>query len=101
MRQQPDAVSGASIFLMLFFGLMLSDVSTASGERSAVAAVVKKRGRPTTIGATTRLALRFPDGLVEAMDAWADAAGVTRSEAARRLIEAGLKQRPLSPKKRT
>jgi metal-responsive CopG/Arc/MetJ family transcriptional regulator len=57
-------------------------------------AVAKKRGRPTTIGATTRLALRFPDALVEAMDEWAKAAGVVRSEAARRLIEAGLKRRP-------
>jgi hypothetical protein len=54
-------------------------------------AVAKKRGRPTTVGATTRLALRFPDALVAAMDSWAKAAGVLRSEAARRLIEAGLK----------
>jgi hypothetical protein len=57
-------------------------------------AVAKKRGRPTTIGATTRLALRFPDALVAAMDAWATAAGVVRSEAARRLVEAGLKRPP-------
>jgi hypothetical protein len=32
--------------------------------------------------------------MAEAVDKYAKAAGVTRSEAARRLIEAGLKRRP-------
>jgi len=34
----------------------------------------------------------LPDPLVDAIDSWAKAAGVGLSEAARRLIEAGLKR---------
>jgi hypothetical protein len=56
--------------------------------------VAKRRGRPKTINASTRLTLRLPDPLVEAIDGWAKAAGVGLSEAARQLIEAGLKRRP-------
>jgi hypothetical protein len=52
---------------------------------------VKKRGRPKTIDASTRLTLRLPDPLVEAIGTWAKAAGVGLSQAARQLIELGLK----------
>jgi metal-responsive CopG/Arc/MetJ family transcriptional regulator len=51
----------------------------------------KKRGRPTTIDATTFLGLRLPLSLVEAIDSWAAHTEVSRSEAARRLVELGLK----------
>jgi hypothetical protein len=53
-----------------------------------------KRGRPTTVGATETLIAKVPPSLVAAIDAWAASAKVTRSEAMRRLIEAGLKRRP-------
>ena len=36
---------------------------------------------------------RLSDELVSKIDAWADANGVSRSEAIRRLVEAGLKGR--------
>ncbi len=53
----------------------------------------KKMGRPTTIGASTMLVLRLPPILIQAIDAQAKAATVSRSAAARMLIEAGLKRR--------
>lgn len=51
-----------------------------------------KRGRPTTVGATATVIMKVPPQLVEAIDAWAAAAKVTRSEAMRQLIEHGLKR---------
>jgi hypothetical protein len=54
----------------------------------------RKMGRPTTIGASTMLVLRLPPSLIEAIDTRAKAATVSRSAAARMLIEAGLKRRP-------
>ena len=50
-------------------------------------------GRPPT-GITPLVAFRPPGELVEAIDKWAAASGVSRSEAMRRLIEAGLERRP-------
>jgi len=44
-------------------------------------------------GATAMLALRFLKSLVEAIDAWASARSLSRSDAMRRLIEAGLRRR--------
>lgn len=54
--------------------------------------VVAKRGRPSTIGASQYISVKFPPALVEAVETWAAAASITRSEAMRRLIEAGLRQ---------
>jgi hypothetical protein len=53
----------------------------------------KRIGRPPT-GITPLVAFRPPLELVAAIDAWAKAAGVSRSEAMRQLIEAGLKRSP-------
>jgi len=53
----------------------------------------KRLGRPRT-GITPLVAFRPPQQLIDAIDAWAAAAEVSRSEAMRRLIEAGLKRRP-------
>ncbi len=55
---------------------------------------VRGPGRPTTIGATTTLILRLSPAMVEAIDKWSKARKVTRSAAARELIEAGLKRPP-------
>ncbi len=53
----------------------------------------RKMGRPAT-GRDPVIAGRVPVGIITALDAWAAKAGVTRSEAMGRLIEAGLKRRP-------
>ncbi|TAJ91241.1 MAG: ribbon-helix-helix protein, CopG family [Reyranella sp.] len=52
----------------------------------------KKRGRPAT-GKDPLVGARFPQDLIDAIDAWAAKAGddVSRSEAIRRLVEIGLK----------
>lgn len=54
----------------------------------------KKRGRPAT-GKDPLIGARFPETLIEAIDAWAAASEqpLTRSEAIRRLVELGLKTR--------
>jgi hypothetical protein len=52
-----------------------------------------KRGRPAT-GHDPVIAGRVPLEVINAMDAWAQKAGISRSEAMGRLIEAGLKRRP-------
>lgn len=54
----------------------------------------KRRGRPVTIAASAVVSLKMPPSLVTAITQWADTAGVTRSEAARRLIELGLTVKP-------
>ena len=53
----------------------------------------RKIGRPAT-GRDPVIAGRVPADVIAALDAWAAKAGVTRSEAMGRLIEAGLKRRP-------
>ena len=40
---------------------------------------------------------RLPAPMVAAIDAWAKAAGLSRSDALRLLIETGLKQKPPKP----
>jgi hypothetical protein len=50
----------------------------------------KGRGRPAT-GRDPVTAVRLPDSLTTAVDKWADAESVNRSEAIRRLVELGLR----------
>lgn len=49
----------------------------------------KKRGRPAT-GVTPRVGVRFPEATLRRVDGYADAQGVDRSEAIRRLVDVGL-----------
>ena len=51
-----------------------------------------KRGRPAT-GHHPTLGGRVPAEVIAALDAYASKAGLSRSEAMRQLIEAGLKRR--------
>ncbi|HQS18797.1 hypothetical protein [Reyranella sp.] len=52
----------------------------------------KKRGRPPKPeGRRLSIPIAFPPEMVVAVDAYASAADVTRSEAVRRLVELGLK----------
>jgi hypothetical protein len=53
----------------------------------------RKPGRPAT-GETPLVAFRPPDELRNAIDAFASAEGITRSEALRQLVELGLKAKP-------
>jgi hypothetical protein len=53
-----------------------------------------KMGRPPILNRPTSVNTRLSGALVAAIDGWAATAKVTRSEAMRRLIEAGLKRRP-------
>ena len=55
-------------------------------------AVPKKRGRPAT-GRDPVIAGRVPAELIVEMDLWAKSERLSRSEAMRRLIEAGLKRK--------
>lgn len=57
----------------------------------------KKRGRPAT-GKDPFVGIRLPPSMIEMIDKWAEADSVTRSEAMRRLIEAGLRQLPKARK---
>lgn len=57
------------------------------------AAPKRKRGRPAT-GQNPMIGGRVPQATIDAMDAWASANGLTRSEAMGLLIEAGLKRPP-------
>lgn len=54
--------------------------------------IPKKRGRPAT-GKDPLVTLRLPEEMIAALDGRASDAGVSRSEAMRQLIEAGLKRR--------
>lgn len=56
-------------------------------------------GRPATIGADVTAVVRISKSMSDAVDAWARAARVTRSEAVRRLIGLGLERNAL--KRRT
>lgn len=51
----------------------------------------KSRGRPAGIKYGETIPARFEPATVAALDAWADAHDVSRSEAIRRLVELGLK----------
>lgn len=50
----------------------------------------KSRGRPAT-GRDPNVGTRLPTELIERIDAWADANGMTRSAAIRALLEAALR----------
>lgn len=50
----------------------------------------KKRGRPAT-GKDPLVGARFPQDLIDSIDAWAAENDASRSEAIRRLVEIGLK----------
>jgi Ribbon-helix-helix protein, copG family len=52
-----------------------------------------KRGRPAT-GHDPMLGGRVPAEIIAAVDAYAAKGGTNRSDAMRRLLEAGLKRRP-------
>jgi hypothetical protein len=55
----------------------------------------KKMGRPPKAeGAAIVVPARLPPVIAAAVDEYASSSGITRSEAVRRLIEAGLKRRP-------
>ena len=56
------------------------------------AAKTKKPGRPGMEGGSVFTGLRLPVPLSAAVDDWAAAQGVRRSEAIRRLVELGLKK---------
>ena len=59
----------------------------------------KKRGRPPSPeGQRISIPISFSRGMVIALDAYAEKAAITRSEAVRRLIELGLKR--VTPKAR-
>lgn len=49
----------------------------------------KKRGRPAT-GKNPHISARFPENLIEAVDAYADVKGLSRSQAIRKIVEDAL-----------
>ena len=51
----------------------------------------KSRGRPAGVKYGETIPVRFEPETVRAIDAWAAWAGVSRSQAIRRLVELGLK----------
>ena len=51
----------------------------------------KSRGRPAGVKYGETIPVRFEPETVEAVDSWAAWAGVSRSQAIRRLVELGLK----------
>ena len=59
----------------------------------------KKDRAPSDHGDSVAVTIRIPIALDEAIDAWAEQ-GISRSEAIRRLIEAGLKAAPVGGAKR-
>lgn len=66
--------------------------------KSTKVAVKRGPGRPAT-GRHPMIGGRVPQATIDAMDDWAKANGLTRSEAMGLLIEAGLKRPPkVSPK---
>ena len=50
----------------------------------------KKMGRPVTVEAEKAIGIRLPGRLLDAVDAWAEANEVSRSEAIRRHLERSL-----------
>ena len=58
----------------------------------SISVIQKKRGRPAT-GVDPMLSLRLPAERIEAIDAWAEKEGVSRSEAIRLLIDRGLRSK--------
>ena len=58
----------------------------------SIKVVPQKRGRAAT-GKDPLLTIRAPAELIATIDAWASKAKLSRSEAVRQLIEAGLKRK--------
>jgi hypothetical protein len=57
----------------------------------------KKRGRPVTTGTGTIVGVRMLDGLLDRLDKWIEKQrdpDLSRPEAIRRLVEAGLRRGP-------
>src|SRR5688500_78350 len=61
---------------------------------------VRPRGRPST-GRDPHLTSRMPAGLIERIEAWANANRASRSEALRRLVEIGLAHAPTARRRGT
>jgi Ribbon-helix-helix protein, copG family len=57
--------------------------------RKSIKVTPKKRGRPAT-GRNPFLTARVPQELIDALEAWAVANEISRSEAIRRLLELGM-----------
>ena len=57
----------------------------------------RKRGRPAT-GRDPAITARVPEKAIKLLDKWAKREGITRGEAMRRLIEAGLQERDRADK---
>lgn len=57
--------------------------------RKSINVTQKKRGRPAT-GHDPFLTARVPQDVIDAIEAWAAASDISRSEAVRRLLELGL-----------
>lgn len=55
----------------------------------SIEVIPKKRGRPAT-GKDPLLTIRAPAELIASIEAWAEREGLSRSDAVRQLIEAGL-----------
>jgi len=55
--------------------------------------VVHKPRRPTRTSRDKHITARFPDWLIECVDAWASAQNTGRSDAFRRLVVLGLKEK--------
>jgi hypothetical protein len=64
--------------------------------RKSIKVTPKKRGRPAT-GRNPFLTARVPQEVIDAIEAWAVANEISRSEAIRRLLELGLG----APKRKT
>jgi hypothetical protein len=56
----------------------------------SIKVIPKKRGRPAT-GKDPLITARFPPGLIDQVEAWAQHEQTSRSDAIRRLVELGLK----------
>jgi hypothetical protein len=69
---------------MLYYGIMKKSTTSSHGGKRAGA------GRPAT-GQDRVRAVRLSDELMAMVDAWAEAHGIARSEAMRRLLELGMK----------
>jgi hypothetical protein len=77
--------------LQLPFGL--SDINKAMA--SSISDIKKRRGRPPKAGGIDPgVFVRLPTLVLTRLDAWATKQDVSRSEAIRRLVEAGLRRRP-------
>ena len=71
-------------------GLLLRNTAIMA---KSIPVIRKKRGRPAT-GTDPIVTARFPPGLIEQVEAWANYQKIGRSEAIRRLVEMGLAVQP-------